>query len=78
MNDEELGRVWTTLQPTERQRGRVDARVFAWLEASDTTLAAEWLGVFRDAPFSAAGLVAVSAVSIVIASPLVWLAGALM
>jgi hypothetical protein len=78
MNDEELGDVWTTLQPTGRQRRRIDARVFAWLEARDTPLAAEWLGLLRVAPFSAVGLVAVSAVSIVTAPPLVWLARALM
>ena len=78
MNDEELDRVWSTLQPTVRQRRRIDARVFAWLEARDTPLAAEWLGLFRVAPFSAAGLVAVSAVSIATAPPLVWLAQALL
>jgi hypothetical protein len=78
MNDEELGGVWATLQPTVRQRRRIDARVFAWLEARDTPLAAEWLGLFRIAPFSAVGLVAVSAVSIATTAPLVWLARALM
>jgi hypothetical protein len=78
MNDEELGGVWSTLQPTVRQRRRIDARVFAWLEARDTPLAAEWLGLFRVAPFAAVGLVAVSAVSIATAPPLVWLARALM
>jgi hypothetical protein len=78
MNDEELGGVWTTLHPTVRQRRRVDARVFAWLEARDTPLAAEWIGLFRGAPFSAVGLVAVSAVSIATATPLLWLARALM
>ena len=78
MNDEELVGVWATLQPTVRQRRRIDARVFAWLEARDTPLAAEWLGLFRVAPFSAVGLVAVSALSIAITTPLVWLARALM
>jgi hypothetical protein len=78
VNNEELGAVWTTLQPTVRQRRRIDARVFAWLEARDTPLAAEWLGLFRVAPFSAVGLVAVSAVSIATAPPLVWLARSLM
>jgi hypothetical protein len=78
MNDDELGGVWTTLQPTVRQRRRIDAGVHAWLEARDTPLAAEWLGLFRVAPFSAAGLLAVSAVSVVAATPLVWLARALL
>ena len=78
MNDEELDGVWATLQPTMHQRRRIDARVFEWLEARDTPLASEWLGLFRLAPFSAIGLIAASAVSIITAPPLVWLASALM
>jgi hypothetical protein len=78
MNDEELGGVWMTLHPAVHQRRRIDARVFGWLEARDTPLAAEWFGLFRVAPFSAVGLVAVSAVSIATAPPLLWLARALM
>ena len=78
MTDEELGDAWTTLTPTVRRRRRIDARVSAWLEARDTPLAAEWLGLFRVAPFAALGLATVSAVSIVAATPLVWFARALM
>jgi hypothetical protein len=78
MNDEELADVWTTLKPTVRRRRRVDAHVFAWLEARDTPLAAEWLGLFRVAPFAAVGLATASAISIVAATPLVWFARALM
>jgi hypothetical protein len=77
VNNDELNGLWTTLQPTLHQRRRIDARVFAWIEARDTPLAAEWLGLFKVAPFSAAGLVAVSVVSIATAPPLVWLARAL-
>ena len=78
MIDEELGGVWTTLQPTVSQRRRMDARVFAWLEARDTTLAAEWLGLFKVAPLSTAGLLTASAVSIVFMTPMAWLAATLM
>ena len=78
MNDEELGGVWTALEPGVRRRRRIDARVFAWLEARDTPLAAEWLGLFRGAPFASLGLAAVSAVSMLAAPPLVWFAWALM
>ena len=78
MNDEELADAWTTLTPTGARRRRIDAGVFAWLEARDTPLAAEWLGLFRGAPFAAIGLATVSAVSIVAATPLVWFARALM
>ena len=77
MNDQELGDAWTMLEPTVRRRRRIDARVFAWLEANDTSIAAEWLGLFRMAPFPVLGLVTVSAVSIVIATPLLWFARAL-
>ena len=78
MNEDDLGAAWTTLQPTTLQRRRLDARMSSWLEARDTPLAAEWIGLFRVAPLPAAGLVAASAVSIVTASPLVWIARALM
>jgi hypothetical protein len=77
MNDEDLVGLWSTLQPTVRDRQRIDTRVFAWLEARDTPLAAEWLAVFRVAPFYAVGLVAASAIAIATAPPLVWLARAL-
>jgi len=78
MNDDQLGAAWMALQPTTGQRRRIDARVAGWLEARETTLAAEWLGLFRAAPFSAAGLVAVSALSLATAPPLAWLASALL
>jgi hypothetical protein len=77
MNDEEIGGVWITLEPTVHERRRMDARVAAWLDARDTSLASEWLGLFRLAPFSGVGLVTVSAVSIA-TPPIVWLARALM
>ena len=77
MTDEELAGAWATIAPTVYQRRRIDAHVFAWLEARDTTLAAEWLGLLRLAPFSGAGLVAVSAVTVATAPPLMWLALAL-
>jgi hypothetical protein len=78
MTDEELVDVWTALEPTAPQLRRIDARVSAWLEARDTSLAAEWLGLFRIAPFSALGLATVSAVSVVTATPLLWFARAFM
>ena len=78
MNDEELGHAWMTLGPTMRQRRRIEARVFASLEASETPLAAEWLELFSAAPFATLGLATVGAVSVVIATPLVWFARGLM
>ena len=78
MTDDELDALWETLEPTAPQRQRIDARVAEWLEARDTSLAAEWFALFRVAPFSTAGLVAASAVSLATAPPLIWLARALM
>ena len=78
MNDEELAHAWTALEPAAPQRRRIDARISARLEKHDTPLAAEWLELFRVAPFSALGLATVSAVSVVTATPLAWFARALM
>jgi hypothetical protein len=78
MNDEELGDLWTALEPTVRRRRRIDARVDAWLEARETTIAVEWIRLFAVAPFAACALVTVSAVVVVTAVPLVWVARALM
>lgn len=78
MNDDELAGTWTTFQPAGLQRQRMEMRVFAWLEACDTPLAVEWLGLFRAAPFSAFGLVAASAASLIMATPVIWLARVLM
>jgi hypothetical protein len=77
MNAEELAGVWTTIEPTLPQRRRIDAHVFGWLEARDTSLAAEWLGLFRVRPFASLGLATASALSIAAAPPLVWFARAL-
>ncbi|MEO7190985.1 MAG: hypothetical protein ABI051_08000 [Vicinamibacterales bacterium] len=77
MNDEQLTEAWATLEPRADQRRRINARVFAWLEAHDTSLASEWISLFRIAPFSAVGLATVSTVSIVTAAPLAWLVRAL-
>lgn len=77
MNDEEIGETWRTLEPDAGSRRRIERRVFAWLDAHDTPLAAEWVSLFRTTPFAAFGLATVSAFSIV-ATPLVWFAGALL
>jgi hypothetical protein len=77
MNDEELAEGWTTFEPTATQHRRIEARVFTWIEAHDTSLAAEWLALFRVAPFGALGLAAASGVAVVAISPLLWFARAI-
>jgi hypothetical protein len=76
--DDELGGTWTALGPTGLQRQRMEARVFSWLEARDTPLALEWLGLFRVTPLSAIGLLAASTASLATATPILWLARALL
>lgn len=78
MNDEELASLWTVLEPTTSERRRIDARVAAWLEARDASLVAEWLSLFKVAPFSAVGLVAASVLALAAAPPFVWLTRALL
>jgi hypothetical protein len=78
MIDEDLDGLWGTIEPSGRQRRRIDARVAAWLEARDTPLASEWLVLFTFEPFTAAVLVALSALAIVTAPPVVWLVSALL
>jgi hypothetical protein len=77
MNDEDLTEAWTTLDPADTQRRRIASRVFAWLDAHDTSLAAEWLTLIRIAPFGTLGLVAASAVVLLFVSPIFWFARAL-
>ncbi|HEY8550872.1 MAG TPA: hypothetical protein VIL35_13020 [Vicinamibacterales bacterium] len=73
MNDEELIKAWTALDPTAAQRRRLEARVLNWLEAHDTPLITEWINLVRAAPLQTFALVAASAIAIVVTSPLVWL-----
>jgi len=78
MNDEQCASDWETLAPAAPQRRRMEARVSGWLDAHDTSLAAEWGGLFRVDPWAAIGLVPVSAIAVVVTTPLVWLARALL
>jgi hypothetical protein len=77
MTDDELTITWTALDPTASERRRISARLAAYLEAHDTSLAAEWLALFRVSPFTAIALATASAVAIA-ALPLAWFASALM
>jgi len=78
MDDYELERVWTALDPTPDQRRRMRARVSDWIDARDTPLAAEWLGLIKVSPFTSLSLAVVSVLSILAGMPLLWLARAVM
>ena len=73
MTDEQIAETWTALEPTTDQRRRIDARVSAWVDARETTLVAEWLGLFKLRPLPALGLVSVSACAVAFSQPILWL-----
>lgn len=76
MTDDELIDHWTDLAPGPDERRRINRRVSADLEAHDTSMAAEWLRLFRISPFSTLGLVTVSAMATFVL-PLVWVTSTL-
>jgi hypothetical protein len=78
MNDLEMTATWSTLDPSVRRRTRIEARLLEWLEAGDTSLAAEWLGLLKLDPMSALALASTGAVSLVLLTPVGWLMAALL
>jgi hypothetical protein len=73
MNDTELISTWSTLEPSSRRRARIETRVFEWIEASETTLAGEWLSLLKVEPLRALGFVSVGALSLVLLTPVGWM-----
>jgi hypothetical protein len=75
MNDTELMNLWSALEPSGRQRARIETRVFEWLEASETSIAAEWLGLLKVEPLTALAYAAVGGVALFLLTPVGWIAG---
>jgi hypothetical protein len=75
MNDAELMSIWSTLEPSARRRARIETRVFEWLEASETSIAAEWLGLLKVEPLTALAYASVGAVSLLLLTPVGWITG---
>ena len=75
MNDTELMNLWSALEPNGRQRARIETRVFDWLEASETSIAGEWLALLKVEPLTALAYASVGAVSLVLLTPIGWIAG---
>jgi hypothetical protein len=73
MNDTDLVATWATLEPSARRRARIETRVFEWLEASETTLAGEWLSLLKVEPLRALAFVSVGALSLVLLTPVGWM-----
>jgi hypothetical protein len=65
---------WAALEPTAAQRRRIQARLHNWLDARETSLAAEWLGLFKLNPVTGFVFATVSACLVLITTPLGWLA----
>lgn len=78
MNDAELAVAWSALEPSARCRARVETQVFEWLEARETSLLGEWLGLLKVEPLAGLAYLSVGALSLVFLSPLAWLAAALL
>ncbi len=78
MNENELPGAWAALEPTSTQQRRMEARVRGWLEAGEVSLAEEWLGLLRIRPFAAVSLAALAASMVLIATPLSWVAFAVL
>jgi hypothetical protein len=74
MNDTELLTLWAALEPSARQRARVETRVFEWLGVSETSIAAEWLGLLRVEPLTALACASIGAVSLFLLTPVGWIA----
>jgi len=73
MNDTDLVSTWSTLEPSSRRRARIETRVFEWIEASETSLAGEWLGLLKVEPLKGLAFVAVGALSLVLLTPVGWM-----
>jgi hypothetical protein len=69
MNDAEIMSLWSGLEPSARRRARIETRVFDWVEASETSLAGEWLGLLKLEPLTGLAYAAVGAVALVVLWP---------
>jgi hypothetical protein len=70
MSDEHPADNWSILEPTSSQRHRIEQKVSEWLEANDTSIAAEWLGLIRVQPLACFGYAAAGALSLLFFSPI--------
>ena len=78
MNDTELVNLWSALEPNGRQRARIETRVFEWLEASETSIAGEWFALLKVEPLTALAYASVGAVSLLLLTPIGWIAVSLL
>jgi hypothetical protein len=72
MNDTELVNLWSALEPSTRRRARIETRVFEWLEASETSLAGEWLSLLKVEPLMGLAYASVGGLSLALFTPVGW------
>ena len=75
MNDREIMKLWSALEPTPRRRARIETRVFEWLEASETSIAGEWLALLKVEPLTAMAYASLGAVVLLLHAPIGWIVG---
>lgn len=73
MSDRDFTQSWALLEPDARRRARIETRVFDWLEAGETSLAGEWLGLLKIEPVTGLAYASVGAVSLVLLTPVGWM-----
>ena len=73
MNDTDFTRSWTLLEPDSRRRARIETRVFEWIEASETSLAGEWLGLLKVEPLMGVAFASVGAAALWLLTPVGWM-----
>ncbi|HTY95365.1 MAG TPA: hypothetical protein VMC02_15865 [Steroidobacteraceae bacterium] len=78
MNDSELTGTWAALEPTAAQRRRIEARVRGWLDARESSLAAEWLRLIRINPIEGLGIAALAGCLVLIVTPLGWVVSSIL
>lgn len=78
MKDSELTVAWAVLEPLAHQRRRIEARVLEWIEARETSLAAEWLALLKVNPVTVLSLAAMGSFALLLLTPLGWVAASVL
>ena len=55
-----------------RRRSRIETRLFEWLEADETPIAAEWLRLLKFEPLTVLAYASAGALSLAFLSPVGW------
>jgi hypothetical protein len=77
MNEDQLTAEWAQFELSAEQRHHIENRVLEWLEAGDTSLVAQWVGLIRFDPAASLGYAAAGAISLFFITPLSWFVGSI-